>query len=250
MTLSLAIRLITESFNRLEREILFRRLEKVNKLSQGIRVLCIECNNKNARIECIECKDHFCIECFAKLHTTPILKGHTRKEISTREVKERELQLPGGEGSQEEEEENADSKWKKFEYFNFPTHKESLQYERLRLHYLYLRQQYLDQNFIKQDVKSLQTQIDFNSLFLHSHSEEVKQQLQKTLQINVNLQTNVQQDKFKQTTFNDEELLFANRIVFYLIKQRGQNLCFKEFFQTVSIFQVYIKLRFVCLFLY
>lgn len=82
LRVNLEIRMYRETFLLAERAILSKKLKKFLKMTKGVLVACVECQNLSATFFCQECGDHYCNECNELLHkTNSVYQKHTRLNI-------------------------------------------------------------------------------------------------------------------------------------------------------------------------
>ena len=149
-----------QTFSQLEREILSSRIGKLSDCKQAptgggsmaasnLQISCTECSgvkNNLAVFECIQCLDHYCMECDTEVHESmELFRDHKRER----------LHLPLGSDQAKV------CKWKKFEYFNFPVLAGNDHHGHLQRYFLELRRKYIEVNYIEADDR-----INLQSLFV------------------------------------------------------------------------------------
>lgn len=56
-------RLMSQTFNTIEREILARRISRLYDTKRINQINCSQCSQNVATLECSNCRDHFCKSC-------------------------------------------------------------------------------------------------------------------------------------------------------------------------------------------
>ncbi|CDW83357.1 anoctamin-like protein [Stylonychia lemnae] len=229
-------KLIYLQFNILERDIIGRRTIKLNQTKKLNQINCAQCQTSLATIECTSCQDHYCKPCSDDLHAPSkiVFSLHTLINIPL-EVQQR-FDILKSVGNQINAKlilsPTSKPQWKKFEYFNFTLDPGNDHYTFIQKHYVYLRQQYITQNYIEQFDK-----INYQGLFvdknydlLPDHHAILMKSRHKRIFGDDELQSQIDR-------FNDEELMYLNRIAFYLFKHKGENLTFDNYCARLNILQ-------------
>lgn len=120
--------------------------------------------------------------------------------------------------------------WKKFEYFNFPLQEGSDLYTYVQKHFAYLRQQYIEKNFI-----TGMDSIDYKSLFVDGQYDLLTDKQANIMQNKHSKLHGEHELKSLNERFNDEELFYMNRIAFYLFRYKGEHLTFANFINRLYI---------------
>lgn len=83
LKVNLEIRLFRETFYLIERAVLHRKLQKIIKFGELIKINCCECGNQHATKFCPQCSDHYCQDCATSVHKMmPIFSSHELAPIN------------------------------------------------------------------------------------------------------------------------------------------------------------------------
>eukprot|EP00347_Sterkiella_histriomuscorum_P016772 403351910 len=231
-------RLMNQTFNKLERDILGRRISKLYSTKKVNQINCSQCSQAIATLECLNCQDHFCSTCSSDIHNQAnhILSMHTLIPVPLEPSSKFTLFKPSEqvELAMQNIPKGLQSKpiWKKFEYFNFTLDPANDLYQFIQRHYVYLRSQYIDCNYIEPQDK-----IGYQALFVNKQYDLLTESQAKVLQAKHKKLFGDQQALPQNDRFNEEELLYMNRTAFYLFRYKGDNLTFANFAARLSILQ-------------
>jgi hypothetical protein len=74
----LQFRLYEATFDKIEREILEKRLARINACTGLPIVCCVECRESLSTLFCEDCQDHFCSACWDRIHESEVYGSHVR----------------------------------------------------------------------------------------------------------------------------------------------------------------------------
>lgn len=272
LELKLAVKsMLYTTFVVVERELILSRISNIADVNRGgLVVKCTSCSKKKAIIQCKQSRELVCKECYfnvqAKLNFAdeidilPYIGGTGEIDRDVlREVakKRKEKSLSPGKSTE------TFSKWKKFEYFSFPTNPNNQTFQELSrifntLYKLYITESGIDyDNQIVDTNKFLRIKLP-NSPSINSPSiddlplvnlrspsfGQLRSPSEKGVfkgEIDRNL-TKIYTEFIENDTFNDEEKLLLNRIAFLVFKRSGANATFIDFLRLVKSLQVKINL--------
>lgn len=255
----------------IERELILSRISNIAGMySNKIVVKCTSCSKQKAVIECKQSHELVCKECYftvqSKLNYAdeidllPYIGGD--EEIDDQVLKEVEKNKKSREKSSNKTESPA-MKWRKFEYFSFPTNQNSQTYQELNrifkvLYSIYITESGIDrENKIVNSKKFLRIKVtdDFSDetsesksplplittdgsssrreLWVRSPSEKsvFKGEIDRDIPKMIAKYT-------ENRVFNDEEKLFLNRVGFLLFKRNGASTTFTDFLRVMKSLQV------------
>ena len=131
--------------------------------------------------------------------------------------------------------------WKKFEYFNFPIPEANHGFKALRVHFDRLRKAYIDYNYIHPFTGAL----DYAAVFVDQNYDSLEREMGRVMkrkhikQFGRKALTTSKEALDSKATedFNDEELFYLNRLMFRLIKKKGQFVTFDKFVKDITTLQ-------------